>query len=114
MNKEAIGIFDSGLGGLSAVKELSRILPNENIIYFGDTGRMPYGTRSKETIKKYTKEDIDFLLSKNVKAVLAACGTVNSVALDSVKETINVPVFGIIDAAAKEVCRVSRCELLGN
>lgn len=113
MNKEAIGVFDSGLGGLSAVKELSKVLPNENIIYFGDTGRMPYGTRLKETIKKYTKEDIDFLLSKNVKVILAACGTVSSVALDSVKKAVDVPVFGIIDAAAKEACRVSRSKCIG-
>lgn len=113
MNRKAIGVFDSGLGGLAAVKELQKLLPNENIIYFGDTGRMPYGTKSEETIKKYAKEDVEFLLSKNVKAVLAACGTVSSVALDYIKETTDIPIFGVIDEAAKEACRVSEMKNIG-
>ncbi|MBR6407918.1 MAG: glutamate racemase [Clostridia bacterium] len=75
-----IGVFDSGLGGLTAVKELIKILPNEDIVYFGDTGRVPYGTRSFETIERYAKEDIQFLLRHDVKMVIAACGTVSSAA----------------------------------
>ena len=78
MDNRAIGVFDSGLGGLTAVKELHRLLPNEDIIYLGDTGRVPYGSRSRETIIKYAQQDIDFLLTKDIKLVLAACGTVSS------------------------------------
>ena len=75
-----IGVFDSGLGGLTVVRELIKIMPNEDIIYFGDTGRVPYGARSRETIIKYAKQDESFLLSKDVKLIIAACGTVSSVA----------------------------------
>ena len=80
MDNRPIGIFDSGLGGLTAVKEILSILPQEDIVYFGDTGRVPYGTRSKETIMKYAKQDMAFLQSKNVKMIIAACGTVSSLA----------------------------------
>ena len=76
MDNRPIGVFDSGLGGLTAVKQLEKLLPGESIIYFGDTGRVPYGSRGKETILRYARQDMDFLLSQNVKAVLAACGTV--------------------------------------
>ncbi len=79
MDNRPIGIFDSGLGGLTVVKELERIMPNENIVYFGDTGRVPYGSKSNETILKYTEQIFDFLLEKDVKAIVAACGTASSV-----------------------------------
>ncbi|HKM32104.1 MAG TPA: glutamate racemase, partial [Oscillospiraceae bacterium] len=79
MDKRPIGIFDSGIGGLTCVKEFKKILPNEDIVYFGDTARLPYGTRSRETIIKYAMQDIKFLLSKDVKMIIAACGTVSSV-----------------------------------
>jgi len=82
MSCRPIGIFDSGLGGLTAVKQLSKILPHENIIYFGDTGRVPYGNRSKETITKYALQDARFLLEYDVKMIIAACGTASSVAVD--------------------------------
>ena len=78
MDNRAIGVFDSGLGGLTAVKELHRLLPHEDIVYLGDTGRVPYGSRSRETIIKYARQDIDFLLQKDIKMVLTACGTVSS------------------------------------
>ena len=78
MDNRAIGVFDSGLGGLTTVKELHRILPQEDIIYLGDTGRVPYGSRSRETIIKYARQDIAFLLQKDIKMVVAACGTVSS------------------------------------
>lgn len=84
--QDAIGVFDSGLGGLSAVKEFLHVLPNEKIIYFGDTGRVPYGNRSRETISKYALQDANFLLKHNVKTVVAACGTVSSVAGDMLEE----------------------------
>ena len=78
MNKSPIGVFDSGLGGLTVLKEIMRMLPNENIIYFGDTARVPYGPRSKETVTKYTFQAINFLISKGVKAIVIACNTATS------------------------------------
>ena len=96
-----IGVFDSGLGGLGAVKELRRLLPSEDIIYFGDTGRVPYGSKSPETILRYAREDVGFLMRFDVKAVVAACGTVSAVALEKLKPDIPVPSFGVIDSAVR-------------
>lgn len=100
----AIGVFDSGLGGLSAVRELMNVLPCEDIVYFGDTGRVPYGSRSRETIAKYAQQDVNFLLKNNVKIIIAACGTVSSVAKD-LYHTVPVPYTGVVNptvtAAAK-------------
>ena len=78
MDNRPIGVFDSGLGGLTAVKALRRLLPGEDLIYFGDTARVPYGGRSRETLLKYARQDIAFLRSFDLKAVLIACGTVTS------------------------------------
>lgn len=103
----AIGVFDSGLGGLTAVRVLKEILPNEKIIYFGDTGRVPYGTRSPEIITKYALDDMNFLSSFGVKAVLVACGTVSSVAIDSLKSAFNIPIVGVVEASAKKACSLS-------
>ena len=86
MNDKAIGVFDSGLGGLTAVREMLGILPNEDIIYFGDTGRVPYGSKSNDTISKYAIQDARFLKSSGVKMIVAACGTVSSVAPDLSEE----------------------------
>lgn len=89
-----IGIFDSGLGGLTALKEIHRLLPKEKLVYFGDTGRVPYGTRSKETIIKYAKQDIEFLLSKGVDTIVAACGTVSAnVSLSEISKEIDIPII---------------------
>ena len=98
--QDAIGVFDSGLGGLSAVKEFLHVLPNEKIIYFGDTGRVPYGNRSRETISKYALQDANFLLKHNVKTVVAACGTVSSVAGDMLDEKLSVPYTGVVNPTA--------------
>ena len=99
MDNRPIGVFDSGLGGLSVVRELVSLLPREHIVYFGDTGRVPYGTRSRETIEKYAAQDGQFLLSKDVKMVIAACGTVSSVAA-SVLDRLPVPSIGVVEAPA--------------
>lgn len=99
-NNSPIGIFDSGLGGLTVVRALQELLPNESIVYFGDTGRVPYGSRSPEVIRKYAREDMDFLLSKNVKMVIAACGTVSSVAAD-IGNSLDVPFLEVVSPAAK-------------
>lgn len=100
MNSSAIGVFDSGLGGLTAVKELIKILPNEDIVYFGDTGRVPYGTRSRETIISYARQDLRFLASHNIKIALVACGTISAVALDILKSEHEFEVVGVIESAA--------------
>lgn len=99
-DKRPIGVFDSGLGGLTVVKEIIKELPNEDIVYFGDTGRVPYGTRSVDTIKKYAAQDEKFLLSHDVKLIIAACGTVSSVAGDLAKD-LPVPYFEVVSHASK-------------
>lgn len=99
--KEAIGVFDSGLGGLTSVKELLSCLPGEDIVYFGDTGRVPYGTRSYETILKYAGQDVRFLLTFPVKAVLVACGTVSSLVFEELKQNFKVPLLGVVEGAAR-------------
>ncbi len=99
-SSNAIGVFDSGLGGLSAVKEFLHVLPNEKIIYFGDTGRVPYGNRSRDTIIKYAFQDTNFLLENNVKMVVAACGTVSSVAGKALESKLSVPYTGVVNPTA--------------
>lgn len=113
MDNRSIGVFDSGLGGLTAVKEIMKLLPDENIVYFGDTSRVPYGTRSKETILKYTYSDINFLLSQDVKMIVIACGTASSAALPEINEEFEVPIFGVVDAGAYEAARVTRNNKIG-
>lgn len=100
-NNQPIGVFDSGLGGLTVVKELTRILPNEDIVYFGDTARVPYGPRSPQTIKKFSEENTEFLLSKKVKCIVIACNTSSAVAGEYLKKKFNkIPVFEVINPAA--------------
>ncbi len=102
-----IGVFDSGLGGLTVVKELKRLLPNEDIVYFGDTGRVPYGTRSNDIVKRYAREDEAFLLSQNVKMIVAACGTVSSVAYMTAKE-LPVPFIEVVTPAAEVAAKATK------
>ncbi|MBQ8552510.1 MAG: glutamate racemase [Clostridia bacterium] len=109
-----IGIFDSGLGGLSALKEVRRLLPFEDIVYFGDTGRVPYGTRSRETIIKYSLQDMHFLASHNIDAVLVACGTVSSNALVILREKYpSIPIIGVIDAGVRAAAKATRNKIIG-
>lgn len=108
-----IGIFDSGLGGLTALKELRRLHPDCDIIYFGDTGRVPYGTRSKQILLRYADEDIRFLLAKGADRILAACGTVSSVALPEIKGNYPVTVWGVVDPAAKEAVARTKNKIIG-
>lgn len=103
-----IGVFDSGMGGLTAIKQIVKMMPDEDIIYFGDTGRVPYGTRSKNTIIKYASQDVRFLLSKNVEAILIACGTVSANAIDVLRSEFSVPIFGVVEAAAEKACELTR------
>ena len=92
-----LGVFDSGLGGLTALKELKAICPGEDIVYFGDTGRVPYGSKSAETIKRYAVEDARFLKSFGVKAILVACGTVSANAMNELKSSVGDGVMGVIE-----------------
>ncbi len=108
-----IGIFDSGLGGLTAYRELHKLLPDEKFIYFGDTGRVPYGTRSRELLLKYARQDINFLRSNGVDAILAACGTVSSVVLDELKSEFDIPLVGVVDASVKEALAKTRNGIIG-
>lgn len=96
MNKRPLGIFDSGIGGLTVVKEIQNILPEENLIYLGDTARVPYGTRSRETIVRFALQDSEYLLNNHVKVLIIACNTVSSVALEEIKRQANVPVFDVV------------------
>lgn len=113
MDNRPIGVFDSGLGGLTAVRELRRLLPRERIIYFGDTGRMPYGGRSREEILTFTAQNVDFLKSFDVKLILAACGTSSTLALPALKDTFGLPVFGVIEPASGDAARVTRNNRIG-
>lgn len=107
---KAIGVFDSGMGGLTAVKEIMELLPNENIIYLGDTARVPYGTRSRDTITEYAMQDMDFLKRREVKFMIAACGTVSSVMADELKEHNCV---GVIEPSVEAACRLTKNKKIG-
>lgn len=112
MDQRAIGVFDSGLGGLTAVRHLQDLLPDENIVYFGDTGRVPYGTRSRDTIRRYTEEDCRLLLDKDVKFIIAACGTVSSVAPDLL-EQLPVPAIGVVSPTAEAAVKATKNKKIG-
>jgi len=96
LQAKPIGVFDSGVGGLSVVRALMHRLPHENIVYFGDTARVPYGSKSPQVVREYAADDTKFLISKNVKMIVVACNTVSSVALDVVQKHSSVPVIGVI------------------
>ena len=108
-----IGIFDSGVGGLTVVGEMQRILPNEDLIYFGDTARVPYGTKSKETITKFSIENVEFLMEHDVKLVVVACNTASSLSLDFLKRCFKVPVIGVIEPGAREAVSVTHNNRIG-
>lgn len=113
MDNRAIGVFDSGLGGLTAVRRLHEIMPEENIIYFGDTGRVPYGTRGRDTIIKYTRQDIRFLLERDLKAIVVACNTASSAALDTVRGEFDVPIFGTVEPSCEKARQVTKNGCIG-
>lgn len=108
MNNKYIAVFDSGLGGLTAVKELMKVLPDENIIYFGDTGRVPYGSRSDETIIKYVRSDINFLKTFDIKLIIVACGTASTVALPVIENEIDIPIIGVVTPTVEAAVNATR------
>ena len=113
MDNRPIGVFDSGLGGLTAVRRLAALMPNENIIYFGDTGRVPYGTRSRETILRYAAQDVNFLRTFDLKAIVIACGTVSSIALAQLAGQQQEPVFGVVAPTALQAAKQTKNGKIG-
>ena len=103
-----IGVFDSGPGGLTAVREIKKYLPHESIVYFGDTARLPYGSKSKQRIVEFSKQNMRFLLTHDVKAVIIACGTASSNAVDEVRAEFDLPIFGVVRAGAREAVKQYR------
>ncbi len=102
-----IGVFDSGIGGLTVVRQLINLLPQENIVYFGDTARVPYGNKSSDVVREYAAQDVRFLLSKKVKLIVVACNTASAVAMDVVNAHSTVPAIGVIEPTAREAIRLA-------
>ncbi|MBI5178943.1 MAG: glutamate racemase [Nitrospinae bacterium] len=102
MDRRPIGIFDSGIGGLTVLHEVGQLLPNERLVYLGDTARVPYGTKSPETVTRYSIENTRFLMSKDVKAVVVACNTASAASVDALRAEFDVPVLGVIEAGVEE------------
>ena len=113
MDNRPIGVFDSGLGGLTAVAEIRKILPSENIIYFGDTSRVPYGGRSGEILLKYARQDVAFLRSFDIKAIVVACGTVSTTALPTLRKENDLPLLGVVEPACRRAVKLTRSKKIG-
>src|ERR1041385_5303213 len=113
LQAKPIGVFDSGIGGLTVVRALIKRLPHENIVYFGDTARVPYGPKSPQVVREYTAQDTDFLVSNAVKMIVVACNTVSSVALDVVQKHSKVPVVGVIVPGAKAAVKATKKKRIG-
>ena len=113
MDTRPIGVFDSGVGGLTVVKQMMKTLPHENIIYFGDTARLPYGTKSKNAVTKFSKQIVRFLLTKDVKAVVIACNTASSNSLEALRQTFEIPIFGVVKSGVKEALRSTKNKRVG-
>ncbi|MBI5827132.1 MAG: glutamate racemase [Deltaproteobacteria bacterium] len=113
MNQNPIGIFDSGIGGLTVLREITRLLPGENTIYLGDTARVPYGNKSRETVERYSLEIAHFLLRHGIKMLVAACNTASAYALDRLKKELAIPVIGVIEPGAKAALRATRTRRVG-
>lgn len=103
-----IGIFDSGLGGLTSLSEARRLYPGCDIVYFGDTGRVPYGGRSRETLMQYAKQDVRFLISKEADIILVACGTVSTNCLPELAELFSLPIIGVVEGAAEKAAKTTK------
>lgn len=108
-----IGVFDSGVGGLTVVSEIMRQLPGENLVYFGDTARVPYGSKSKKTVLKYSKQIVRFLKTKNVKAIVVACNTASALALDEIADELDIPIIGVVKPGAKMAVETTRTGNVG-
>lgn len=108
-----IGVFDSGVGGLTVAREIMRQLPNEKIVYFGDTARVPYGSKSKDTIIRYSRQIIRFLLTKQVKAIVVACNTASAFALEEIRNDYDIPIIGVVKPGAKVAVETTNNNRIG-
>lgn len=108
-----IGVFDSGVGGLTVAREIMRQIPDEKIIYFGDTARVPYGSKSKETVTKYSRQIVRFLKSQNVKAIVVACNTASAYALDEIEKEMDIPMIGVVKPGARVAAEATRNGKIG-
>lgn len=113
MNSKPIGVFDSGIGGLTVLKEIIRELSGESTVYLGDTARVPYGIRSAETVTRYSFENTGFLVAKGIKLLVVACNTASAVSLDAIKEKVSIPVIGVIEPGAKAAVMATRNKRVG-
>lgn len=113
MDRRPIGVFDSGIGGLTVLNELVEQLPGENFVYFGDTARIPYGTRSKETVERYFIQSARFLMTKNIKAIVIACNTATALAMKEAEEEFDVPFIGVIEPGSKGAVEASKNNKIG-
>ncbi|HHV97310.1 MAG TPA: glutamate racemase [Clostridiaceae bacterium] len=113
MDNRPIGIFDSGLGGLTVLKEIRALMPKESLVYFGDSGRAPYGTKSRETVIKYTLQDVRFLLKHDIKMIVVACNTASALSLEKIKENVDVPVVEVIKPGALTGVKSTRNKKIG-
>lgn len=113
MDRRPIGVFDSGVGGLTVVRQIMKILPNENIVYFGDTARVPYGSKSKEVVTKFSKQIVRFLQTKDVKAIIIACNTASSNSLEALREAFEIPLFGVVVPGVEEALRITTKKRIG-
>jgi len=113
VNNKPIGVFDSGIGGLTVLKEVFRKLPDESTVYLGDTARVPYGIRSAETVTRYSFENTGFLVSMGIKVLVVACNTVSAVSLEEIKGKLSMPVIGVIEPGARAAVRATRNKNVG-
>jgi glutamate racemase len=112
-NRSSIGVFDSGIGGLTVLREITRLLPGENTIYLGDTARVPYGSKSKETIERYSFEIAAFLLKHDIKMLVAACNTASAYAVPALAKELDIPVLGVIEPGARAAVSATRTKRIG-
>jgi len=113
LREAPIGVFDSGVGGLTVVREIMRQIPNEKIVYFGDTARVPYGNKSRETVTRYSQQIVRFLQTKQVKAIVIACNTASAFALDELEKEIDIPIIGVVKPGAKVAAEATRNGRIG-
>ncbi len=112
-NNSPIGVFDSGVGGLTVAREIMRQLPNERIVYFGDTARVPYGNKSRETVMKYSRPIVNFLKTQEVKAIVVACNTASAYALDELEQEVDIPIIGVVRPGARAAIEATKNGRIG-
>ena len=112
-NAAPVGVFDSGVGGLTVAREIMRQLPNENLVYFGDSARVPYGSKSRDNIIRYSRQIIHFLKTKGVKAIVIACNTASALALDVVREESDIPIIGVVEPGARAALQITQTKKIG-